>query len=93
MTSLHEGSPNVVKEAMACNLPIVCTDVGDVRHLIGGLSNCFVTGFEVNEIAQALSKVIEQNQASDGRERLVALKLSSSEVASRLKSIYEKVGN
>jgi len=93
MTSLHEGSPNVVKEAMACNLPIICTDVGDVRHLIGGLSNCFVTGYDAKEIAQAISAVLKQNQVSDGRERLIALKLSSNEVASRLKSIYEKVGN
>jgi glycosyltransferase involved in cell wall biosynthesis len=50
LNSLWEGSPNVVKEAMACNLPIVLTDVGDVKEVIGDTEGCHVTSFDPNDV-------------------------------------------
>ena len=38
----NEGSPQALKEAMACNCPIVATDVADIKHLLGGLPGHYV---------------------------------------------------
>ena len=42
LTSLHEGSPTIIKEALACNRPVVSVDVGDVRERIRGVDGCFL---------------------------------------------------
>jgi teichuronic acid biosynthesis glycosyltransferase TuaC len=50
LTSNHEGSPNVIKEAMACNCPIVSTKVGDVANVINGTENSFLVNFKADVI-------------------------------------------
>ena len=83
VTSSHEGSPNAVKEALACNLPVVSTDVGDVRQRIGPLCGCVVCSDDhPSTIAAGLAKVLEQRVRIDGRaavrhldERLLAQKV------------------
>jgi teichuronic acid biosynthesis glycosyltransferase TuaC len=51
LTSLTEGSPQVIKEAMACNCPIVATDVGDIREIIGYTDGCYITTFKPSDVA------------------------------------------
>ena len=43
MTSHTEGSPQFIKEAMACNCPIVSVNVGDVKEVLEGVNGCLIT--------------------------------------------------
>jgi teichuronic acid biosynthesis glycosyltransferase TuaC len=68
LTSLHEGSPTIVKEALACNLPIVSTNVGDVRERIGTVDGCIVcTNDQPETIAIALADVLKTNCRTTSR--------------------------
>ena len=89
MTSASEGSPNVIKEAMACNCPIVVTDVGDVRWVTEGVDGTYVSDtFEPEELAGLLKKALEFGARTRGRERIVDLGLTSERVAQKLIRIY-----
>src|SRR5438477_8830621 len=61
-TSYQEGSPNVVKQAMACNLPIVSTDVGDVREIMGRTDRCYVCEPDAREFTGRLADVLRHRQ-------------------------------
>jgi teichuronic acid biosynthesis glycosyltransferase TuaC len=94
MTSFHEGSPNVIKEGMACNCPIVCTRVGDVTWLFGNEPGHFLTSFKAKEIAANIMKAIEYRKKynfTKGRNRLKDLGLESRDVAKKIIEIYNKV--
>ena len=91
LTSKWEGSPNVIKEAMACNCPVVSTDVGDVRWLTGGIKGCFITSLDAEDIAVKLRAALDSDARTDGRARIISLGLDSGSVAERIRSIYERV--
>ena len=85
-TSLWEGSPNVIKEAMACNIPIVSTDVGDVNKVIIDTKGCFLTEFDSESIGHAIDNAISFNSRTLGRNDIKHLR--SERVAETIKSIY-----
>lgn len=92
MTSKTEGSPQVVKEAMACGCPIVSVDVGDVAERTSGVEGCYVVPTrEPKNIAEALQKALAFGGRTNGRERIIEMGLSNEQVAKRLESIYENV--
>ena len=91
MTSLTEGSPQVVKEAMFCGCPIVSVDVGDVSEVIDGVEGCFVTTRLPQDIADALRKAIAYKDRTAGREKILELGLTNEQVVGKLIKIYESI--
>jgi glycosyltransferase involved in cell wall biosynthesis len=93
MTSLWEGSPNVVKEAMACNMPIVSVPVGDVPELLGKVPGCIVCERDEEELADALVGVLRNGERGGGRKALQDRGLDLESVALKIRKIYEHVLN
>lgn len=96
LTSLWEGSPNVIKEAMACNCPIVSTEVGDVGWLFEDLAGHYKASYDTNNVAEKIHKALEysrEKKKTQGRQRIIDLELDSESISKRLLDVYDKVAN
>jgi teichuronic acid biosynthesis glycosyltransferase TuaC len=70
MTSFNEGSPQIIKEAMACNCPVVSTDVGDVRMVMGTTEGCYISAFSHDDIAEKIKLAIAFGKPTAGRKNI-----------------------
>ncbi|GGZ14932.1 glycosyl transferase group 1 [Echinicola pacifica] len=87
MCSQQEGSPNVVKEALASNCKGVFTNVGDVEYVIGNTPGYAITDFTQQELVKKIHEV-DLIASCHGRQRLIKLGLDTKNIALRIKDIY-----
>jgi len=88
LTSDFEGSPNSVKECMACNIPVVSTPVGNVSDLLQEVEGSFVSkSFSSEELAQLSDRSL-RNELVDSRNSLAQKGLNIETVARRLLNLY-----
>jgi teichuronic acid biosynthesis glycosyltransferase TuaC len=87
LTSTHEGSPNVVKEALACGLPVVSVNVGDVQQRIGGIEGCVICEEDTAAaVAAGIARVLARGGRVEGR--AAVSDLDEDPLAGRVCAVY-----
>lgn len=90
LTSTHEGSPNIVKEAIACGTPIVSVDVGDVRERIQGIRGCSIARADARDLALGLRKIsLMGDFRTDGYEKIKPMSIHN--IGKRIADVYRSV--
>ena len=91
LTSYREGSPNCVKEALACAIPVVAVDVGDLAEVLDGLTNCAVVAAEARALADALGRAFADGRGCPEGPARMAERHSIDAMARRFLTFYERV--
>jgi teichuronic acid biosynthesis glycosyltransferase TuaC len=94
LSSLWEGSPNVIKEAMSCNCPIVATNVGDIEWLFGDEPGFYLANFTPEDYAKKIELAldfVQKYKKTNGRNRIIELGLDSEIIAKKIIDIYTTI--
>lgn len=104
LPSHSEGSPQALKEAMACNCPCLATDIADVKYLFGDEPGHFILRNprktherwdadekSLDEMVALLKEALAYGKRTKGRERILELGLSNEQVAQKIINIYEQI--
>ena len=89
MTSFTEGSPQVIKEAMACGCPVVSVDVGDVKDITAGVDGCYIAERRAESVASSLKKALAFGKRTEGRQVILNRDLTNEVIAKKLCAIYQ----
>lgn len=88
LTSRHEGSNNTVKEALACNLPVVATACGDTSERLQDVAWSYICSRDACELGERLAAIATARERSNGRQNVHDLAIDH--VALRIKMLYEE---
>ena len=92
MTSTSEGSPQIIKEAMCCNAPIVSSNVGNVAILLRNVKNCkVINNFDIHAFVNAIDEILNCKPAarrSNGREQIFTLGLDEKSTCEKIFNLY-----
>jgi glycosyltransferase involved in cell wall biosynthesis len=94
VTSYNEGSCQFLKEAMACNSPIVSTRVGDSEWIFGKTEGCYLTRQDPEDVISSITKALdfcERTGKTTGRDRIIELKLDAESTSRKIFSIYKRI--
>lgn len=95
MTSFSEGSPQIVKEALACNVPIISSNVGDVSYLLKNVSNCYiVNSFEEEKFVSRVEELMSlkpEERKTNGLSKIKELQLDQETITTKLHDLYKSV--
>jgi glycosyltransferase involved in cell wall biosynthesis len=86
LASDHEGAPVSVREALACTLPVVSVDVGDVREMVEGVEHCYICQRTPEDIAEKLGRVLAAGGRSNGREKIKSV--NTAQMTQKVRDIY-----
>lgn len=89
LTSDFEGSPDIVKEALACNLPIVSVDAGDVRERTSGVKGTAIVARDPEAIASETARILDLNERSNGRDKIG--ELDSGKIRDAVIEVYREI--
>ncbi len=89
ITSRHEGSNNTVKEALACNLPVIATPAGDIYERLAGVQPSVVVPPDATIIGDSIGEILQQEVRSNGRRYIANLDLES--ISKRVLKVYREM--
>lgn len=89
VTSFHEGSPQVVKEALACNLPVVSVDAGDIATMLHSTQGGIISQPTPQDLASKMMPFLDSMQRTHAREYMNTF--DNAHIASQICSIYKNI--
>ena len=85
----YEGSPNLIREACATNLPIVSVDCGDVSEVLKSVTECTIADRDIAQLTDAVENTANRRIRNNGRE--TAKQYSADALAPRLIAFYRSM--